>query len=95
MSPTQFNIYIEELITRIRKAEIGGTMGNTKWGCLGYTDDIVLITENKEDMNRMLQIVDEYGKEWQVKFSSKKCKIMEFTYHETGQWAIGNNIIRW
>ena len=85
MSPTLFNLYIEELFVRIRKAEIGITIGNGKLGCLRYADDVVLITESREDMDRLLHIADEYGREWGMKFSSRKCKIMEFNTGETGQ----------
>ena len=48
MSPTLFNIYIEEMITRIRKAEIRATIENRKLGCLGYADDVVLLAESKK-----------------------------------------------
>ena len=93
MSPTLFNLYIEELFVRIRKAEIGVTIGNGKLGCLGYADDVVLITESREDMDRLLHIADEYGREWGMKFSSRKCKIMEFNTAEAGQWVLGDNVL--
>ena len=78
MSPTLFNIYIEELFVRIRKAGVGVTIGNDKLGCIGYADDVILMAEKSEDMDRILQIVSEYGMEWEVRFSTRKCKIMEY-----------------
>lgn len=44
-------------------------------------------------MDRLLHITDQYGKEWGLKFSSAKCKIMEYNTPEAGQWALGNNIL--
>ena len=93
MSPTLFNLYIEELSVRIRKAKIGVQIGNRKLGCLGYADDIVLLSESKEDMDRLLDITDEYGREWGVRFSSRKCKVVEFNTTEAGQWVLGNNVL--
>ena len=52
MSPTLFNLYIEELIIRIRKLEIGVKIGNKKLGCLGYAADLVLLAETPADMDR-------------------------------------------
>ena len=87
MSPTLFNFYIKELFVRIKKAKIGVQIGNRKLGCLGYADDVVLMAESKEDMDRLLNITDEYGREWGVKFSSRKCKVLEFNTTEAGQWV--------
>ena len=69
MSQTVFNTYIEELFVRIRKAEVRVRIGNNKLGCIGYADDVVLTTEQKEDMNNLLQTLNDYGKEWEVEFS--------------------------
>ena len=52
---------------------------------LGYADDVVLLAESKEDMNRFLHIVEEYGKVWEMKFSNKKCKVIEFNTPDIGQ----------
>lgn len=41
MSSTVFNLYLEEILTRIRRVEKGVRVGE-KLGCLDYADDIVL-----------------------------------------------------
>lgn len=48
MSPTLFNIYLEELFVRIRKADIGVKIGQKKLGCLAYADDVVLMAERRK-----------------------------------------------
>ena len=48
--PTLFNLYIEELIARIRFSGRGVKVGDGRLGCLAYADDIVLMAESKEDM---------------------------------------------
>ena len=93
VSPTLFNIYIEELFVRIRKLGVGAKIGNERIGSLGYADDIVLMAESEEDMDRLLKIVEEYGEEWDVNFSRKKSKVMEFNTSGKGQWVLGNAVL--
>ena len=38
-------------------------------------------------------ILLEYGKEWGVRFSRTKCKIMEYNAPEAGKWVLGNYIL--
>ena len=44
-------------------------------------------------MNRLLHIVEEYGKEWEIKFSNKKYKVIEFNTPYIGQWVLGDNVL--
>ena len=93
LSPTLFNIYIEELIARVRILGKGVKVGDGRLGCLAYADDIVLMAESKADMEEMLQVADRYGQEWSVRYSDSKCKVMEFNSQEEGQWVLGNSIL--
>lgn len=52
LSPTLFSCYLEELIARVRKSGKGATVGNDILGRLAYADDVVLMTEKKEDIER-------------------------------------------
>ena len=93
ISPTLFNIYIEELIARIRMSGRGIEVGDRRLGCLAYADDIVLMAESKEDMEELLQLASRYGREWNVRYSGRKSKVIEFNSQEEGQWVLGNNIL--
>ena len=93
MSPTLFNIYLEELLTRIRKSGKGVTIGDRKLGCLAYADDVVLMTENRRDMDDLLEITKNYGREWNLRFSARKCKAMEYNSTGKSQWVLGNIIL--
>ena len=61
--PTLFNLYIEELIARIRFSGRGVKVGDGRLGCLAYADDIVLMAESKEDMEELLRVASIYGRE--------------------------------
>ncbi len=62
-------------------------------GCLAYADNMVLMTENKGDMESQVKIVTEYGKKWKIKFSAHMCKVMEFNKRKQpmgpGKWCAG------
>ena len=64
ISPTLFNIYVEELLARIKLSGKRVKVGDRRLGCLAYADDIVLMTESKEDMEEVLQVASMYGREW-------------------------------
>ncbi|MPC40154.1 hypothetical protein E2C01_033709 [Portunus trituberculatus] len=36
------------------------------------------MTERKQDMEELLQVASIYGREWDVRYSDRKCKVMEF-----------------
>ena len=94
MSPTLFNIYLEELLVRIRLSGRGIKIGSDRLvGCLAYADDVVLMSENKAEMDEMLQIVNQYGKEWGLKFSPHKCKVMQFGDDVNNQWVLGDYVL--
>ena len=88
-----FNLYLEELITRIRKTGNGVKVGDRRLGCLAYAGDVILMSENKDDMEKLLQIVDTFGKEWNIRYSTRKCKVMEFGDKEENQWVLRNDIL--
>ena len=53
----------------------------------------MLTTESKEEMENLLRIADTFEKELNIKYSTRKCKAMEFGEQEEKQWVLGNNIL--
>ena len=52
-----------------------------------------LMAENK-DVDEMLRIVSEYdGREWGLKFSSHKCKVMQLNDNRNNQWVLGDYVL--
>ena len=74
--PTLFRLYTEELAVRMRKTGIGICVGADRLGCLLYADDIVIMSECGEELQRMLDIVSRYGRDFNVKFSSEKSQVL-------------------
>lgn len=93
MSPILFNLFIEELLSRLRTSNCGIKIGYRQLSCLGFADDIVLVSETGDKLQEMLNIVSNYGKEWSVKFSPSKCKIMLFGNIQDEGWILENNVL--
>lgn len=79
MSPSLlFNIYLKELLVRIRESKIEVELGGGTLGCLLYADDFVLPSKSKKEMEEILHIANTHGREWGLKLGERKCKVMEF-----------------
>ena len=76
LSPTLFSLYTEELAARVRRMNVGVKVGRDKIGMLLYADDVVVMSESAEEFQRILDVVDEYGRDFGVKFSSEKSQVM-------------------
>lgn len=90
MSPVLFNIFIEELIARIRGLNIGIEVGERRLNCLGYADDLVILSSSAGEMQELLNVIKGYGDEWAVKFSGEKSKVMKYGEGESFKWMLGD-----
>ena len=55
---------------------MGICVGADRLGCLLYADDIVIMSECGEELQRMLDVVTGYGRDFNVKFSSEKSQVL-------------------
>jgi len=76
LSPTLFAIYMDVLISRLRKCGVGCRLLDTFYGCLLYADDIVLLTHSVNAMRVMLEVCDKFAIDFDVKFNSSKSVAM-------------------
>jgi hypothetical protein len=64
LSPLIFNIYIEEALNEVReKMNVGVTIQGEKVGMLHFADDIVVLAENRDELERFLNEMDTVLKE--------------------------------
>ncbi len=52
--------------------------------CFFYVDDVMAMSESADELQSLLDAVDGYGREFGVRFSSNKSKIMI-----VNEWMIG------
>ena len=78
LSPTLFNIYINDLAEELKSMNLGIKMGDLHICILLYADDIVLVSENEQNLQRMLSHVHKWCCKWQMKVNIEKNKNCTF-----------------
>ena len=76
LSPTTFSIVMTDLISALNKEELGISFESKKIPALLFADDIVLMAESEDQLQRMLNIVNSFGNKWGFKFDPTKSKVM-------------------
>ena len=78
ISPSLFNLYINDLACKIKESGLGVSVHNEVVSLLMYADDLVLVSENEKDLQSMLNILDDWCSEWNVMINEQKSKVMHF-----------------
>lgn len=78
LSPKLFSMYVEDLIKEVETSSEGATLGKIKIDIIMYADDILLISEKKSGLDKLLSITELFGKKWEIKFNPSKTVYMEF-----------------
>nr|WPH61295.1 reverse transcriptase [Somniosus microcephalus] len=79
LSPTLFNIYINELADMLEQSESPGLRlldGEVK--SLFYADDLVLLSPTEQGLQQQLDLLDKYCQNWALTVNLKKTNIMIF-----------------
>ena len=80
MSPILFSIFINQLLDEVEKAGFGITIKNdVKVGGLMFADDFVGLTTNAEDLQKLIDVVQEFCNKWRLKSNIKKSAVMVFS----------------
>ena len=78
LSPRLFIVYIDELLTRLRKSGVGCYFIDMFIGALLFADDLCLIAPTRGAMQILLGICQEFCTEFGLTFNPKKSKAMFF-----------------
>ena len=74
MSPILFSLFINGLAKKINAETKGIKVGERRVRLLLYADDIVLLAESAKDLQKMLDIVTQYSRQWRFRVNPKKDK---------------------
>ena len=69
-SPLFFSIYIDGLITLLRKSGFGCRIDKFFLGVLGYADDLLLLSASRSGLQAMVTICEKFAKMRKLKFST-------------------------
>jgi Reverse transcriptase (RNA-dependent DNA polymerase) len=72
-----FNVYIFELIGRLRESGFGCYIISVYIGCLFFADDIILLSASILHLQSMLCICSDFGIEFDVKFNPNKSHLLQ------------------
>ena len=70
LSPTLFAVYIDELITDLRKLGLGCHMGGMWIGACGFADDVILLAPSRSAMVQMLKTCEQFALKNHLQFST-------------------------
>ena len=76
LSGILFNLYVNNILTSLRKSDLGCHIKNLYVGCIMYADDLILLSASLLDLQNMLQICDSIGKDLGMKFNASKSKCL-------------------
>ena len=69
-SPLLFSVYIDGLIKELRASGLGCRMDRFFLGCLGYADDLLILSASRSGLQSMVKICEEFAKCKSLKFST-------------------------
>ena len=69
-SPLLFSVYIDELIVQLRNSGLGCRIDHYFYGCLGYADDLLLLSASRSGLQAMTRICENFAKLKHLKFST-------------------------
>ena len=78
LSPNLFSIYLNPLIAELKASGIGVNIDDQTVCILAYADDLVLLAENERDLQRLLDILNEWCHKWRLSVNADKTKVMHF-----------------
>ena len=70
LSPLLFSVYLDDLIKDLRKLSLGCHIGGLWYGACGYADDLVLLAPNRDVLQRMLHVCEQYAVDHNLSFST-------------------------
>ena len=86
LSPTLFNIYINELANVLEKSAAPGfTLHDSNIKCLFFADDLVLLSPTQQGLQQNLDLLQQYCQTWALAVNMTKTKIMIFQKRSRSQ----------
>ena len=99
LSPTLFSLFLNDLFNELNTLNKGVQVGDDNITVLAYADDIAIITENKQDIQIILNTLENWCKKWRVTINCGKTKVVHFRKKRIPrscvQFHIGENIIEY
>ena len=76
LSPTLFNIIMDEIMTEVKRVERGYRMGDKEIKAICYADDVVLISDSEDDLQRLLYKFEQTAPAFNMLISTSKTQCL-------------------
>ena len=79
-----------EMVEELERESLGVKVSGVWCGALLYADDIGLIAEAGEELQKMLDMVGRYAEMWKFRFNARKSKVMVVGKNSSEKLRIGD-----
>ena len=80
LSPILFSVFINDLLKDVEQAELGVQLSSGKRvGDMLFADDFVGVSDSRESMQKLTDVVHGYCNKWRLKASVSKSAVMVFS----------------
>ena len=95
LSPVLFCIFIHEFTKLLQKHDVGVRIHNVCVGSLFWADDVVLLANNENELNRMLNLAAQFANDWKLSFNHDKSNVLIVgqRLNKDKLWQLGDNFI--
>lgn len=94
LSPILFCVFINELAKMLKKANLGTRICGVQIGCLFWADDVVLIAEDGNELQKMLDIAAVFAQQWRLDFNYDKSNVLIIgSRNRHKKWKLGHSCI--
>ena len=84
LCPILFNVFINDLLTKLHNSLRGATVGKFTLSALGFADDIALIADTPESLQALIDNCAEWSRTNDMSFNVSKCKILVLNTSKKG-----------
>ena len=78
LSPTLFNIFMNDLPKHLKAAFGGIQFGDINICCLLYADDLVLLADSVQNVQTLLQHLEDWCRTWKISINHTKSAVIHF-----------------
>ena len=96
LSPILFAIFIDGLARAVKQVKVRSILEGIQFNIILFADDIVLMAESEQELQKLLNAVFEYSERWRFKWNGSKSKVMHFGPHKSNaqdQFLLGSHVL--
>ena len=82
LSPVLFTSYMDKLLEELQSSGVGCYVGTKFMGAFGYADDGAVLAPTVTSLKIMLNICDEFGKQYDVLFNPDKYQLLFYSNND-------------